>query len=111
MLDTESISHGKAAESDEKHKQSALQRRSYRVVSIEQEDCEASRTDGTWYMYVVSNGKSTITGHRPGPREQVVEHAEWFVAELNARSGRDCKSVLSWRRGRPPARKPAETDK
>ena len=108
-FDAKSISQGKAAESGEMRNQSVVQPRPYRVLSIEQEDWEASRNDGTWYMYVVSNGKSTITGHRPGPRKQVVEHAEWFVAELNTRSGRDCKSVLSWRRGRP-ARKPATTD-
>jgi hypothetical protein len=49
---------------------------------------------------VVDNGKSTIVGHRPGSREQVEEHAEQFVTELNARSGRGGKSVFwsSWHR-------------
>ena len=95
-VDAKSISQEVGAESRENNDQDANQL------------CR-SRTDGTWYMYVVSNGSSTITGHRPGSREQVVQHAEWFVAELNARSGRDCKSILSWRRGRP-TKKSAVTD-
>ncbi len=99
-VDAKSISQEVDAEPREKNNQDPNPLCRYRLVSIEQGSLETSRTEGIWYMYVVSNGTSTITGHRPGPRDQVVEHAEWFVAELNARSGRDCKSISSWRRGR-----------
>jgi len=103
-----SESQGKAANSDVKQDRGAVQLCSYRVVSILEEDCEASHADDSWYKYVVGNGKSTITGHRPGTREQVKEHAEWFVAELNARRGRGSGSIWSPRRGRP-AQKSTET--
>jgi hypothetical protein len=104
-----SESQGKAANSSEKQDRGAVQLCSYRVVSILKEDCEAWHADDTWYKYVVGNGKSTITGHRPGTREQVEEHAEWFVAELNARRGRGGSSVWSPRRRGRPAQKSTET--
>ena len=97
----QSDSQVKAADSGEKHDRSAVQLSAYRVVSVMKEGCEVSCADDTWYKYVVGNGKSIITGHRKGTREQVEEHAEWFVAELNARRGRGYKAVLSPRRGRP----------
>lgn len=74
----------------------------YRVVSIQEEDWEAPRSDDVWYKYVIDNGNSTITGRRPGPREQVEEHAERFVAGLNARGSASGNSVWPSRRGRPP---------
>ena len=93
-------SQGEAADSGQEQDRSAAQFSPYRVVSIKKEDWEAGRADDTWYKYVVDNGQSTITGHRPGSRKQVEEHAEQFVVNLNVRS-RSFNSVYSLRRGRP----------
>ena len=107
--DAQSDSRGKSAGSGEKQDRSVVQLCAYRVVSIVKEDCGASCANDAWYKYVVGNGKSIITGHRKGAREQVEAHAEWFVAELNARRGRGYNAVLSWWRGRP-TQKSTETD-
>ena len=100
---------GKTTDSSQELYQRAAQFCPYRVVSIQKEDWEASRADDNWYKYVVDNGKSTIIGHRRGPPEQVKEHAERFVAELNARGGRVRDPIWPSRRGRP-AQTSTETD-
>lgn len=71
----------------------------YRVVSIEKSDM-GEQAKGAWYEYVVDNGKSAIKGHKPGTKREVREHAERFVAELNARRGGRGGSVWSPRRGK-----------
>lgn len=89
-------SEGKAADSGHHQRHRAGQFCPYRVVSVKKE-----RGDDSWYEYVVGNGESTITGHRLGPQEEVEEHADRFVAGINARGTRGRKSVPSSWRGRP----------
>jgi hypothetical protein len=108
-LASESGSPGKTTGSDQEQDRSTTHFHPYRLVSINKEQREASPAKATWYRYVVGNGKSTITGHRPGPRDQVEEHAERFTAELNERGARGYNSIWSPRRGRP-AQKPKQTD-
>ena len=85
-------SQGKATDSGQEQDWGKVHFRPYRVVSINKEDWKAERADDSWYKYVVDNGQSFITGHRSGTRKQVEEHAERFVAKLNAR-GRNQKSA------------------
>ena len=108
-LDSKSDPHGKASESSQEQDRTTARFCPYRVVSIKKEARRASRAGTDWYTYVVGNGTSTITGHRPGPREEVGEHVDRFVAELNARGVRGGKSVWLLSR-RQSAKKSTETD-
>ena len=101
--------HGKASESGQGQDRITVRFCPYQVVSIKKGVRQASCPGATWYTYVVGNGSSTITGHRPGPREEVREHVDRFVAELNARGVRGGKSVWPLSRGQP-AKKSAKTD-
>jgi hypothetical protein len=93
--------HGKASEIGQEQDRTTVRFCQYQVVSIKKEVRQASCPGATWYTYVVGNGSSTITGHRPGTREEVREHVNSFVAELNARGVRGGKSVWPLSRGQP----------
>lgn len=108
-LDSKTDPRGKASESGQEEDPTGVRFCPYQVVSIKKEARQTSRAGATWYTYVVGNGTSTITGHRPGPRDEVGEHVDCFVAELNARGVRGGKSVWPLSR-RQPAKKSAETD-
>lgn len=42
-------------------------------------------SDGEWHRYVISQGRNTIVGLRPGTRAAVALHIEDMVARLNER--------------------------
>ena len=47
---------------------------------------EDMKEDGNWYRYIVMYGASEINCVRAGTLSEVTEHANDFVASLNARS-------------------------
>lgn len=61
---------------------------SYTVTAIKRTDPPEGAAGGTWYHYVIANGRSEIAGSRQGSRDQVREHAEAFAAELTQRAQR-----------------------
>ena len=67
-------------------KESLVEDRSYRIVSIEKMDPPEGVADGDWYHYQISHGPSKIVGKRAGTLESVTEHAEDYIDKLNQRA-------------------------
>lgn len=67
----------------------------YRVVSVEKTDPPEGMPDGSWYRYVIGQGRSKIEGFKPGSLKAVTLHAETVAEDLNARSARGGKSVYA----------------
>ncbi|MEJ2107900.1 MAG: hypothetical protein P8X48_11355 [Acidiferrobacteraceae bacterium] len=61
---------------------------SFSMATIEKVDAPAGSDGGTWYRYVIDNGKSAITGYRQGSREQVARFARDLTENINARAAR-----------------------
>lgn len=59
--------------------------RIYQVESVEKTAAPAGMEDGSWYSYIIRQGKSTIKGVRNGSLKAVTKHAEEFAHDLNER--------------------------
>jgi RNA recognition motif-containing protein len=60
----------------------------YEVVSVEKAVMPAGTEGDDWYRYVLSSGRSRITGFRRGSRGEVMAYASQCVEEFNLRSER-----------------------
>lgn len=58
----------------------------FKLASVEKAAAPAG-ADGSWYRYVLENGRSTVTGYRRGTRKQVAEYANSTAEALNERRG------------------------
>ena len=65
----------------------------YNVISVTKTDPPEGIKGDNWYHYIIKRADSTIEGNRSGTLEQVTAHANEFVEELNARTGRKGTSV------------------
>ena len=73
----------------------------YALARIERTDAPQGSEGHDWYRYVLDNGRSTVVGHRQGPRKEVESYAQRCAAQLNARG---LNGSSSWSpRGRKPA--------
>lgn len=73
----------------------------YNVARIERTDAPQGSDGQDWYRYVLDNGRSTVVGHRQGPRKEVEAYAQRCALQLNARG---LNGSSSWSpRGRKPA--------
>lgn len=76
----------------------------YRVSSVHKSSGPGGAEGDDWYRYVLTGGRSAITGWCRGTHEEVVEHAARCAEEFNARS--DGKRNPHWsRRGAAPKAK------
>ncbi len=62
--------------------------RKYRVVTVEKTNPPEGLPGDNWHRYVIGQGASRIEGRKPGTLEDVIQHAETAVEELNSRSGK-----------------------
>jgi len=62
--------------------------RKYRVVTVEKTTPPEGLPGDNWCRYVIGQGTSKIEGKKPGTLEDVMQHAETAVEELNSRSGK-----------------------
>jgi len=60
----------------------------YEVASVEKATMPAGTEGDDWYHYVLSSGRSRITGFHRGSRAEVMAYASHVVEELNLRSER-----------------------
>lgn len=60
--------------------------RPFQLVRVEKTRVPQGATGETWYRYVLENGRSTITGQRCGPLDEVTEYANHYAEQLNARN-------------------------
>jgi len=65
----------------------------YNVLSVEKIDPPDGMEGANWYRYIIGRGASTMVGNRRGTLKRVTEHARTLVKDLNARSGRNGKSL------------------
>ena len=72
----------------------------YNVLSVEKIDPPAGMDGANWYRYVIGRGTSTMVGNRRGTLKQVTEHANTLASDLNARSGRNGKSLWAPRQNK-----------
>ena len=72
----------------------------YNVLSVEKIDPPAGLEGANWYRYVIGRGSSTMVGNRRGTLKQVTEHAKTLASDLNARSGRNGKSLWAPRQNK-----------
>ncbi|MEJ2396961.1 MAG: hypothetical protein P8Z67_01540 [Gammaproteobacteria bacterium] len=72
----------------------------YNVLSVEKIDPPAGMEGANWYRYVIGRGSSTMVGNRRGTLKQVTEHAKTLASDLNARSGRNGKSLWAPRQNK-----------
>ena len=72
----------------------------YNVVSVEKTEAPDGMEGANWYRYVIGRGTSTMVGSRRGTLKQVTEHAKTLASDLNARSGRNGKSLWAPRQNK-----------
>jgi len=58
----------------------------YHVTSVEQIIPPPRTGEEKWFAYILQSADSVIKGQRSGTREKVMQHAEDFAEELNARN-------------------------
>lgn len=58
----------------------------YEVLSVEKAAMPEGGQGADWYRYVLTSGRSRITGLRPGTLEEVTAYARNCAAEFNLRS-------------------------
>jgi RNA recognition motif-containing protein len=63
-------------------------RLTYEVASVDKAAMPAGIEGDDWYRYVLSSGRSRITGFHRGSREEVEEYANHCAEEFNLRSSR-----------------------
>ena len=63
-----------------------LEKRFFRVTSIEKMEAPAGVTEGEWYQYTIGHGESAIRGKRSGSLQSVTLHAEEYAENLNQRT-------------------------
>ncbi|MBI1424172.1 MAG: hypothetical protein GC149_11940 [Gammaproteobacteria bacterium] len=72
----------------------------YSVVSVEKIETPDGMEGSNWYRYVIGRGTSTMVGNRRGTLKQVTEHARSLANDLNARNGRNGKSLWAPRQNK-----------
>lgn len=72
----------------------------YNVLSVEKTEPPAGMDGANWYRYIIGRGTSTMVGSRRGTLKQVTEHAKTLASDLNARSGRNGKSLWAPRQNK-----------
>jgi hypothetical protein len=60
----------------------------YQVVTVEKTDPPTGMESGSWYRYVIGQGRSKIDGVKLGTLQAVTEHAQTMVDDLNSRAAR-----------------------
>jgi len=60
----------------------------YELASVEKATMPAGTEGDDWYRYVLSSGRSRITGFHRGTREEAITYASHAVEELNLRNER-----------------------
>ncbi len=58
----------------------------FQVTSVEKSHAPDGGSDQDWYRYVLTSGRSTITGHRRGSAKCVHAYASECADQLNARA-------------------------
>ncbi len=58
----------------------------FEVTSVEKTHAPDGGTDTDWYRYVLTSGRSTITGHRRGSAKHVHDYATECANQLNSRA-------------------------
>ena len=68
----------------------------YEVVSVEKAVMPTGTDGNDWYRYVLSSGRSRITGFHRGSLDEVKEYASNCVEEFNLRSirGKSTRAVV-----------------
>ena len=80
----------------------------YRVASVHKSTGPGGAEGDDWHRYVLTGGRSAITGWCRGTREEVTEHAARCADEFNARS--DGKRNPHWSRRTPAPKPKSRTD-
>ena len=75
--------------------------RPFKVASVEKTGAPDGGQGQDWYCYILASGRSTVTGHRRGSRQDVLAYATQCTERLNAhwRTGQSIWSP----RGKKPA--------
>ena len=60
----------------------------YKVTSVEEASVPDRGAEGIWHRYVIESKTSVITGCRNGSKLEVIQYADKFVEQLNARRRR-----------------------
>lgn len=60
----------------------------FQVVTVEKSTPPQGMQTGSWYRYVIGQGRSKIEGVRLGTLQTVTEHARTMVDDLNSRASR-----------------------
>ena len=60
----------------------------YNVVTVEKTDSPQGMPSGSWYRYVIGQGRSQIDGIKLGSLQAVTEHARLMAEDLNSRAAR-----------------------
>ncbi|MBI1422175.1 MAG: hypothetical protein GC149_01830 [Gammaproteobacteria bacterium] len=66
----------------------AINNEKYQVVAVEKSIPPQGIDTGSWYRYVIGQGKSEIVGFKLGSLQAVTEHAYAMVDDLNNRANR-----------------------
>ena len=64
----------------------SVDRRTFKLVSIEKSTPPDEKTKGTWYRYVIKNELTSIQGCARGSRVAVASNANRYVKALNAKN-------------------------
>ena len=75
-----------AAQTPDDELPSILIRHHYEVASVERADLPGDGAGADWYRYVLSSGRSCITGFHRGSLEEVTEYAVGCAAAFNQRN-------------------------
>lgn len=78
----------------------AWDRFEFSVISITKISSPYEITDEPWYQYVIGRSDDCIKGMCQGTLEEVTEHADCIVTDLNER--RNVKMGPMWRTKKPP---------
>ncbi len=67
----------------------------YSLVAVDREAAPEGIDARHWCRYIIARDASTIVGYRRGTAQQVSQHVQYYVEELNARANGQVKSYRS----------------
>lgn len=82
-----------SAVNEEVNEEVKIKETGYNVISVKKTAPPEGIESDSWYRYIIKRADSIIEGKRCGTLVQVTAHANEFVEELNARTGRKGTSI------------------
>jgi hypothetical protein len=68
----------------------------FSMTTIKKVDAPDGSDGGSWYCYVIDNGRSAITGYHEGSHDQVTRYVHDLAEKINARA---TLGHAAWKRG------------